>query len=460
VTAVRIPRSATAARRLAWPVTAPVATAALVVVAITARFSAIGADARWLAALGRVIAQSHSVPSGVPFAAAPSAHFPNVLALAELIFYGLEHAFGDRGLMLAQALAVAIAMVVLGRDARAAGARNGGIAVALAIAAVGALPSLAIVRVQLFSVALFPVLIALLRSEARMPSRRIWLAVPLLALWGNLHAAVLVGFAVLCCYLAFSRFRAQRLSAVGVAVAGAVALGLNPALAGSFDYYHRGLTNVSVQRGFGYWAPLSLTSAFDIVLVLAALALALGLRRFRPPTWELVAIVALVVATIDGSRDGVWLLFFLVATGAHAFTTKRSWRPLMLPIATLSVAIIAFSVAAGPVRSGVSGHIIARALAIAHGTPILAPDVDAEQIALAGGRVWLSNPLEAFSDHDQAAYIDWLQGRASGRGALAGGVDVALVGRGDDTARLMARTPGFRVAFSDGQTVLYERASR
>jgi hypothetical protein len=459
VTAATVPRPAAAGRRLAWPVAAPVAAAALVVVAITARFSAIGADARWLAALGRVIAHSHSIPSGVPFAAAPSAHFPNVLALAELIFYGLEHAFGDRGLVLAQVVAVAVAMLVLGRDARAAGARNGGIAVALGIVAVGALPSLAIVRVQLFSVALFPVLIALLRSEARMPSRRIWLAVPLLALWGNLHAAVLVGFGVLCCYLALSRFRSQPRTAMGVAVAGAVALGLTPALAGSFDYYHRGLTNVSVERGFGYWAPLSLTSAFDIVLVLAVLALVLGLRRFRPPTWELVATAALAVATIDASRDGVWLLFFLVATGAHAFTIKRRWAPLALPVSTLALAIIAFSLADGPVRSGVSGRIVARAVTLAHGTPILAPDIDAEQIALAGGHVWLSNPLEAFSHRDQAAYIDWLQGRASGRRALAGGVDVALANRGSDTARLMAQTSGFTVAFSDGQTVLYERTS-
>ena len=41
--------------------------------------------------------------------------------LAELVFNGLEGALGDRGLMLAQLLAVGIAMAVLARDARGAG---------------------------------------------------------------------------------------------------------------------------------------------------------------------------------------------------------------------------------------------------------------------------------------------------------------------------------------------------
>jgi hypothetical protein len=456
MSAVTVSRAAAASRRFAWPVAAPVAAGA-VVVAVAARFSAIGADARWLAALGRVIAHSHSVPSGVPFAAAPSAHFPNVLTLAELIFYGLEHALGDRGLMLAQIVAVSIAMGVLARDARAAGARNGGIAAALGIAAVGTLPSLAIVRVQLFSLALFPVLVLLLRAEARSPSRRIWLLIPLLALWANLHGAVLIGLAVALCYLAFSRLRAEPRVAVLVAAGCVLALCLTPALTGAFDYYHRGLTNVSVQRGFGLWAPLSLTSPFDVVLVLAALVLALGLRRARPPVWELVAIAVLALATVQGSRNGVWLVFFLVAIGAGAFAFKRRWGALVPPVGTVALIIIAFSVASGPIRSGASKAMIARALALAHGTPILAPDIDAEQIALAGGRVWLSNPLEAFAPRYQAAYLDWLQGRPSGRQALAASVNVVLVDRGSATARLTARLGGFAPAFSDANTVLYVR---
>jgi hypothetical protein len=430
----------------------------MVVVAVSARFATIGADAHWLAALGRVVAARHAVPSGVPFAAAPSAHFHNVLVLAELIFYGLEKGLGDRGLMLAQLLAVSIAAVVLARDALAAGATKSGAGAALGIAVLGALPSFAIVRVQLFSLALFPVLVALLRSEARHPSSRIWLVVPLLALWSNLHGAVLIGFAVTCCYLAFSRFRVEPRIALLVAGAATVALSLTPALTETFSYYHHALTNAGVQRGFGLWARLSLTQPFDVVLVLAAVALALGLRRARPPAWELVAIAALAVATIYGSRDGIWLLFFLVACGARAIRFKRRWNRLAAPMLVVALVIIVASVASGPIVSGASRAVVARAIRLAHGTAVLASDTQAEQVALAGGRVWVSNPLEAFSHRIQSAYLDWLQGLPSGRAAITSAVGVILVDRGSGSARLMAGTRGFIPTFRNGTTILYARA--
>src|SRR5580704_12125037 len=129
----------------------PVAAAVTAIVAVAALLATVGADARWLAALGHVIVQRGSIPSGVPFAAAPTGHWPNALVLAELVFGGLERALGDRGLMLAQLLTVAGAMTILARDARAGGAKPAGICAALLLAALGALPSLAIARVQMFS---------------------------------------------------------------------------------------------------------------------------------------------------------------------------------------------------------------------------------------------------------------------------------------------------------------------
>ena len=60
------------------------------------------------------------------------------------------------------------------------------------------------IRGQLFSLPLFAACALLLRAETREPSRRIWLLVPLLALWGNLHGAVLTGAAVAGAYLSSS----------------------------------------------------------------------------------------------------------------------------------------------------------------------------------------------------------------------------------------------------------------
>jgi hypothetical protein len=425
---------------------------------ISARFSTVGADARWLAALGRAIAARQGVPSGVPFAAAPSVHFPNVLVLAELIFYGLERSLGDRGLMLAQLLAVATAMLVLGRDALARGASSGGVAAALGVAAVGAFPSLAIVRVQLFSLALLPILLALLRSETRSPSRRIWLAVPLIAVWSNLHGAVLIGFGITCCYLLFDRFRLEPALALLVIAATALAICVTPAGAETVSYYHRVLTNVSLQRGIGLWSPLSPSHPFDDILVIAGLVLAVGLPRARLARWELLALLVLAAATVDASRDGIWLLFFLVAPGAYAIRFKRQSPRVLVPSLILAIALISYSIIQGPAPSGAQTTTVLRAMHLAKGTPVLASDIVAEQVALAGGRVWISNPLEEFSHHDQAAYLDWLQGLPSGRMALGSNIAVVLVTRGSGTQQLMSHTRGFVRVPGDRRTVIYVRS--
>src|SRR5207302_923481 len=128
----------------------------LAVVAVAALLGRVGADARWLAALGHVVSARGAVPVGIPFAVASTAHWHNPLVLAELVFGAL----GDRGLMVAQLAAVCAALVVLGRDVVAGGASAGGASAALVLAALGALPSLAIARVQMFSLLLFPVLVA------------------------------------------------------------------------------------------------------------------------------------------------------------------------------------------------------------------------------------------------------------------------------------------------------------
>src|SRR5687767_12165479 len=74
-------------------------------VAVASALGAVGADSLWLAALGREIVENGGIPDGVPFAAAASSDWPNVLVLAELAFHGFD-VLGERGFLLAQVLAV------------------------------------------------------------------------------------------------------------------------------------------------------------------------------------------------------------------------------------------------------------------------------------------------------------------------------------------------------------------
>jgi hypothetical protein len=409
------------------------ATTIALIVALAALLGRIGADAQWLAALGHVIAQRQTIPAGVPFAFAPTSHWANALVLAELIFNGLERLAGDRGLMIAQLLAVAVAIAIIARDARDGGADPIGTSGALLLAALGAISALAIVRVQLFSLVLFPALVALLRAQTRSPSRAIWWVVPLLALWSNLHGVALLGLGIVFAYLLLERGRRQPLQSAAVALGSALALCLTPAGVRTVDYYYGVVTNLAAERGQGMWGPLSLHSPLDLVLLLAAVTLGVRLWRAHASLWELCVAGALALLTVQADRNGVWLMFFLVAPAARRLAPERS------------------------LRTGASRAVVAGAIGLAHGSPVLADGAIDEQVALAGGRIWAGNPIDAFSRPVQAAYLDWLAGTPDGRSALVPAVRVVLVTAGSPTQALMQQTPDFTRAGGDASTALYER---
>jgi hypothetical protein len=427
-----------------------------VITALAALLSSVGADSRWLAALGHSIWSRGAIPTGIPFAAAPSAHWPNALVLAELCIHGLEAAFGDRGLILAQLAAVTAAMALLARDARDGGASGVGTAGVLLAVALGTVPSLAIARVQLFSLVLFPALVLLLRAEARKPSNKIWLALPLLALWANLHGAVLAGLAVLYAFLALNRFRTDRRGAVGVALGALVAISLTPAGIHTVDYYRGLLTNVAAERGEGLWAPLG-SDPFDFVMIAVALSFAWKLRRARPPLWELATVAGLTVLTLKAGRDGVWLLFFLAAPVARSSRARRAWNGLLPLGLAAAILLLAVSVAREPL-GGAPPALVTRAIALAHGTPVLADAIVAEQVALRGGRIWIGDPIDAFDRADQSSYLDWIDGSKAGRAALSQRVDVVLAQTGSAASRLTVRDGAFTKLASGGAETLYVRS--
>jgi len=426
-------------------------------VALTAVAGTIGADARWLDALGRIIIRRGSIPNDIPWASAPSEGWHNVPVLAELIFRGLIATAGDRGLLAAQIVAVGAALVILARDLRREGADEFASALALLIVVLGSLPMFVVVRSQLFSVLLFPVLISLLRDDARSPRGRIWLLVPLFALWSNLHGAVLVGLAVAVAYLIFGRGRRDPFLSAGVLLSSAVALCATPALQHTPDYYYGLLRNEAARRGEGLWAPLSLTSGFDLLLIAAAVALLVLALRARPALWETIALVGLAVLTVKTARSGVWLLFFAAAPAARSLHFERQRKLGLAAPALATAAVMAvFGVARGPISTSAGRRVLDQTLERAESEPILADGSPAEQIAAAGGRVWMSNPIDAFSRRDQRLYLDWLAGRSSGDLALRD-ARVVLVIRGSEPAKRLRRSKEFREAARDANAALYVR---
>ena len=389
------------------------------VTALVAVVGNIGADARWLVAMGRIVVEDGSVPDGVPYAAAASSGWHNVPVLAELAFYGLHAAFGDHGLLLAQLVAVIAAFTLLAVGIVRAGISHAAAAVSLLLVAVASLAPIAVIRVQLFSLVLFPLLLLLLRNQTRTPNRQIWLVVPLLALWSNLHGAVLVGIAVTGAYLLLERARRQPLQSAALLVASGLALLATPALWGTASYYGGVLQNEAAARGVGLWAPLSLTSPFDLAFLAAGLPLVVLALRNRPRLWELAALAGLLLLTAQSARGGVWLAFMLALPAAQGLRRIRD-RPLRFsaPLLATAAAVAIAAFVRGPLPIGLTNELIDRTLRDAAGTPILAEPIAAEQLAAAGGKVWLANPLDAFSAGDQRLYLDWLDGEPAGDALL------------------------------------------
>jgi hypothetical protein len=99
--------------------------------------------------------------------------------------------------------------------------------------------------------------------------------------------------------------------------------------------------------------------------------------------------------------------------------------------------------------------LLERALSAAHGSPILADPLDAEQVALRGGRIWIGNPIEAFPQAHQRLYVDWLRGRPGGDAILRAPIRIVLVERGSEPQKRLAGRPGFHEVARDERAVLY-----
>ena len=180
--------------------TVVVVVAAFAAVLITHLRTALAADG-WMALLsGRVVAE-HGLPSHDTLTIwAHGRTWVDQQWLAQLVLYELERLGG-----LPLVLLVHAALVTLGLGAAAVLARRlGGSARSTTWVALPVLvafwPGAAVMRPQSFAYVLFVGVLWLLLDDLRSPSRRVYLALPLLVLWANLHGSVIVGAALVAGY--------------------------------------------------------------------------------------------------------------------------------------------------------------------------------------------------------------------------------------------------------------------
>jgi len=276
----------------------------------------------WLALLaGREVAENGLPHSDTLTVWAQGREWVDQQWLAQLFFYGLHAAGGLKLVMLANALLVAGAFALAVTFARRWGAKP--LAVALvAFAYVFIAPWSLQMRAQSLAYPLFVGLLWLLAADSRSPSRRVFLVLPLLALWANLHGSVLLGAGLVGLHAVLSvlpvawsgRLDLSRLSRAACLVAGpALCVFASPygfALVG----YYRSLFDPAIARYVVEWqqsVPSAATAAFYAV---AAAALVLLVRQRKVLTvFEQAVLVAGIGAAGLAVRNIVWFALAALA---------------------------------------------------------------------------------------------------------------------------------------------------
>jgi hypothetical protein len=209
------------------------------------------------------------------------------------------------------------------------------------------------------------------------------------------------------------------------------------------------------------WAPLSFHKPFDVLFVVLAIPLLVFAYRSGLRVWEFVAVAAFAAMTLHAGRNAVWLLCFIAAPAAQGLG-KRFLRDFTVSPRTIALcawipaAFVVIGVLQTPHQDGAGERVRSEAARLAAGKPILADGIAAEQLALDGRRVWIANPLDAFSRRDQRLYLDWLDASPTGD-ALLRGATAVVVARGSAPQERLERDRSFRRAALDAKAVIYVR---
>jgi hypothetical protein len=226
-------------------------------------------------------------------------------------------------------------------------------------------PVASVMRPQTFALPLFTAVLWLVLADARHPGRRIYLTVPLLVLWANLHGSVVLGAALVSLAGLVPMISRRRVSGRGVALLLApwACVFASPYALHLPAYYEKVLIGGNFKEFVTEWAPTTLTvkTAAVYLLVLGGLWLIGRAGRAVPPIDQIAFVFAAVLA-FEAVRNTAWI--GLVSLAVLPQMLDRLRRPAAEPrrlnrILSVSilglVAISVVGVAAKPTNWFTSG---------------------------------------------------------------------------------------------------------
>ena len=257
--------------------------------------------------------------------------------LAHVSLYGLWSAGGWPLVLLSDLVLYLAAFVVVAIAARLLGASER--AVALAVMAGFALgASNTVLRAQIPAYVLFALVLLLCLLDERRPSGRVFLALPVLALWANVHGSVVLGAGLVALRgvtLAVGGLRARAPMRAWLPRTGAlILLPWLCTLASPYGmalprYYHRVLGNSTFANVVTEWAASTIRNdPYFFALLLPGVWLMAKSRSAVGPFAQL-AFLGTAVAGLLAVRNIVW--FALVAAATLPAALDDLWPPAKSP---------------------------------------------------------------------------------------------------------------------------------
>ncbi|HEV8460845.1 MAG TPA: hypothetical protein VGQ38_09065 [Gaiellaceae bacterium] len=230
--------------------------------------------------------------------------------LAQLGLYGLWRAGGIKLMLLVHALLVTSGLIIAALIARKRGASALSVTWIAIPVLIAYYPVASVVRPQSFAFPLFATTLWLVLSDADRPSRRVFLVLPLLVLWTNLHGSVLLGAMLVSLAGVVAMVERRRLSGHGITLLLApwACLFASPYALHLPAYYDKILVGGHFKKFVTEWAPTTLTpgTAAVYLLVLGGLWL-LGRAGRDAPLLDQLSFVLTAVLAFEAVRNTAWV---------------------------------------------------------------------------------------------------------------------------------------------------------
>jgi hypothetical protein len=263
--------------------------------------------------------------------------------LAQVVIYATYNLGGHALLSILTAASVVAAFSIAAAASRSLGAGPRAMWV-MFLPVLLAAPWAWSVRAQMLALPLYTGLLWLLASQARQPSRRVWVALALLVVWGNVHGSAALGALLVVLLAGYELVRSRGSTwrrSVPLAILAPLAILVTPyGPMATARYYHLLLIDPPFAGRVTEWhwaEPATNTIFFYVLVAITAPLVYLGRRRLVPFDFAVLALTLVGAAT--AIRGIVWFALACMVFAPVAIGRKLESRNPGEPRRGLNVGI-------------------------------------------------------------------------------------------------------------------------